>query len=67
MYQLLSDDNHYTLPVPMMNIINGGMHADNNLDIQEFMITPIGASNISDAVRYGSEIFHSLKSRLKSK
>ncbi|PPR45391.1 MAG: Enolase [Alphaproteobacteria bacterium MarineAlpha5_Bin8] len=67
MYQLLSDDNHYTLPVPMMNIINGGMHADNNLDIQEFMITPIGASNFSDAVRYGSEIFHSLKSKLKSK
>ncbi len=50
------------LPVPMMNVINGGAHADNNLDIQEFMIMPVGAPSISEAIRYGSEIFHALKS-----
>jgi len=54
-----------TLPVPMMNIINGGEHADNPIDIQEFMIMPVGAASISDAVRMGSEVFHSLKSALK--
>ena len=67
MYKFLSKDINYTLPVPMMNIINGGAHADNNIDIQEFMIAPIGAPNFSEAVRYGSEIFHSLKLNLKSK
>ena len=56
-----------TLPVPMMNIINGGSHADNDVDIQEFMIAPIGAKNFSESLRWGSEIFHSLKSLLKSK
>jgi enolase len=56
-----------TLPVPMMNIINGGSHADNNVDIQEFMIMPVGASSIAEAVRMGSEIFHNLKSVLKGK
>ena len=56
-----------TLPVPMMNIVNGGSHADNNVDIQEFMIAPIGAHKFSEALRWGSEIFHSLKSLLKSK
>ena len=54
-----------TLPVPMMNIINGGEHADNPIDIQEFMIMPVGAASITDAVRMGSEVFHSLKSALK--
>ncbi|WP_196137868.1 phosphopyruvate hydratase [Aliikangiella sp. G2MR2-5] len=56
-----------TLPVPMMNIINGGEHADNNIDIQEFMILPVGAPTFSEALRYGAEIFHALKSVLKAK
>ena len=55
-----------TLPVPMMNIINGGEHADNPIDIQEFMVMPVGASNIADAVRIGSEIFHTLRGELKA-
>jgi len=55
------------MPVPMMNIINGGAHADNSVDIQEFMILPVGAPNFSEALRYGAEIFHSLKSVLRSK
>lgn len=55
-----------TMPVPMMNILNGGEHADNTVDIQEFMIEPVGFSNFSDALRAGTEIFHSLKSVLKS-
>ena len=54
-----------TLPVPMMNIINGGEHADNNIDIQEFMIQPTGASSFAEALRYGAEVFHALKSVLK--
>ena len=54
------------MPVPMMNIINGGAHADNSVDIQEFMILPVGAPNFAEALRYGAEIFHSLKSVLKS-
>ena len=57
----------FFLPVPMMNIINGGSHADNNVDIQEFMIAPVGATSFSESLRYGCEIFHSLKSILKSK
>ncbi len=56
-----------TLPVPMMNIINGGVHADNNVDIQEFMIIPVGAPNFAEALRYGTEIFHALKSVLLEK
>lgn len=56
-----------TLPIPMMNIINGGSHADNNVDIQEFMIVPVGAKNITEAVRIGAEIFHTLKKLLKSR
>ena len=67
LYAFLSGSNTMTLPVPMMNIINGGSHADNDVDIQEFMIAPIGAAKFSDALRWGSEIFHSLKSILKSK
>ncbi|MGI9232544.1 MAG: phosphopyruvate hydratase [Woeseiaceae bacterium] len=55
-----------TMPVPMMNIINGGAHADNSVDIQEFMILPVGAPNFREALRYGAEIFHSLKSVLRS-
>lgn len=54
-----------TLPVPMMNIINGGEHADNNVDIQEFMVLPVGAPSFSEALRYGAEVFHCLKSVLK--
>jgi enolase len=55
-----------TMPVPMMNIINGGAHADNSVDIQEFMILPVGAGNFSEALRYGVEVFHALKSVLKN-
>ena len=54
-----------TMPVPMMNIINGGAHADNSVDIQEFMILPVGAPNFTEALRYGAEIFHALKSVLQ--
>lgn len=64
---LQDDDSAYSLPVPMMNIINGGEHADNNVDIQEFMIQPIGAPTIAEALRYGAEIFHALKSVLKKR
>jgi enolase len=55
------------MPVPMMNIINGGSHADNSVDLQEFMIMPVGAANISEAVRYGAEVFHELKKVLNSR
>lgn len=58
--------DNMTLPVPMMNIINGGEHADNNVDIQEFMVQPVGAPTFAEALRYGAEIFHSLKSVLKA-
>ena len=54
-----------TMPVPMMNIINGGAHADNSVDIQEFMILPVGAPNFAEALRYGTEIFHALKAVLR--
>jgi enolase len=64
LYEYLSTGDKYTLPVPMMNIINGGEHADNSVDMQEFMILPVGAGNISEAIRYGTEVFHSLKSVL---
>ena len=66
-YSYLSDDTDYSLPVPMMNIVNGGSHADNSVDIQEFMIAPLGAPSFSEAVRYGSEVFHALKSLLRNK
>ena len=65
LYKFLSRDSDYILPVPMINIINGGSHADNNVDIQEFMIAPVGAQSFSEAIRYGCEIFYSLKSKLK--
>ena len=66
LYKQLSqtDSSDFVMPVPMMNIINGGEHADNSVDIQEFMIVPAGASSLTEAVRYGAEIFHSLKSVL---
>ncbi len=67
LYQYLGGVNAKTLPVPMMNIINGGAHADNNVDLQEFMIMPAGAPAFSEALRMGTEVFHSLKSVLKSK
>ena len=64
---LQDDDQAYSLPVPMMNIINGGAHADNNVDIQEFMIQPVGAPTIAEAIRCGAEVFHALKSVLKKR
>ena len=57
----------YSLPLPMMNIINGGEHADNNVDIQEFMVQPVGAKSFKEALRMGAEIFHALKKVLSSK
>ena len=65
LYRYLGGPNAHVLPVPMMNIINGGAHADNPIDFQEFMILPIGAPSLREAVRWGSEIFHTLKKRLK--
>lgn len=67
LYQYLGGFNSKQLPVPMMNIVNGGEHADNNVDIQEFMVMPVGAPNFREALRMGTEIFHSLKSVLKEK
>jgi enolase len=67
LYKYLGGPNGRTLPVPMMNIINGGAHADNNVDFQEFMIVPVGAPNFSEALRMGTEVFHALKSVLKKK
>lgn len=67
LYKFLGGTNAKILPVPLMNIINGGAHADNNLDVQEFMILPIGAPTFSEALRMATEIFHNLKSILKSK
>jgi len=61
LYRYLGGEGPFLLPVPMMNIINGGVHADNNLDIQEFMILPVGAPTFADALRYGAEVFHHLK------
>jgi enolase len=67
LYRYIGGANARELPVPMMNIINGGSHADNGLDIQEFMIMPVGASRFSEALRMGTEIFHHLKALLKAK
>ena len=67
LYQYLGGTNAKELPVPMMNIINGGEHADNNVDIQEFMIMPAGAESFEEALRMGAEIFHALKKVLKDK
>ncbi len=65
LWQYLAQGRDVTLPVPMMNIINGGAHADNNVDFQEFMVLPVGFASFSEALRAGTEIFHSLKSVLK--
>lgn len=65
LFRYLGGVNAHMLPIPMMNIINGGAHADNQIDIQEFMVMPVSASSISDAVRMGAEVFHALKTSLK--
>ena len=67
LYSYIGNSDDFIIPVPMMNIINGGEHADNNLDIQEFMIMPVGADCFRDALRIGAEVFHSLKKILSSK
>jgi len=67
LYRYLGGINAVTLPVPMMNVLNGGAHADNNVDFQEFMIAPVGASSFTEAIRMGAEVFHSLKAVLKGK
>ena len=67
LYRYLGGPNSRTLPVPMMNIINGGAHADNNVDFQEFMVVPVGAATFTEALRTGTEIFHTLKKILKGK
>src|SRR5205807_2715205 len=63
--QYSSDKSANLLPVPMMNILNGGAHADNSVDFQEFMVMPVGAPNFSEALRWGVEVFHALKAALK--
>lgn len=67
LYRYVGGTNARTLPVPMMNILNGGAHADNKIDFQEFMIMPVGATSFSEGLRWGTEIFHALKSTLKKK
>jgi enolase len=67
LYRYVGGPNAHVLPVPMMNIINGGAHADSSVDVQEFMIAPIGAESFREALRYGAEIYHNLKSVLKSR
>src|SRR5687767_12264289 len=67
LYRYVGGPNAYLLPVPMMNILNGGAHADSNVDVQEFMIAPIGAPTFAEAVRTGAEVYHALKSVLKQK
>jgi enolase len=67
LWKHLAGDNEVQLPVPMMNIINGGAHADNNVDLQEFMVLPVGLGSFSEALRAGTEVFHALKSVLKGK
>ncbi|MBT8386816.1 MAG: phosphopyruvate hydratase, partial [Ignavibacteria bacterium] len=67
LYRYIGGTNARVLPVPMMNILNGGSHADNNVDFQEFMIMPVGAPNFAEALRMGAETFHALKSVLKGK
>lgn len=67
LFRYLNPQGDFKLPVPMMNIINGGAHADNNVDVQEFMIVPVGAPSMSEAIRYGCEVFHALKQVLSDK
>ncbi|MBX4336209.1 phosphopyruvate hydratase [Bartonella raoultii] len=66
LYRYIGGVHTHILPTPMMNIINGGIHADNSIDFQEFMIIPVGASTVKEAIRYGAEVFHMLKKRLKN-
>ena len=65
LFRYLGGTNAKTLPVPMMNILNGGAHADNKIDFQEFMVMPVGATSFSEGLRWGVEIFHALKTVLK--
>jgi enolase len=67
LYKSVGGDDAVTMPVPMMNVMNGGVHADNNIDLQEFMIMPVGASSFSQALQWGVETYHTLKSLLKAK
>ena len=67
LYSYIGGVSAHVLPVPMMNIINGGEHADNPIDIQEFMVMPIGADSLTEAVRWGAEVFHTLKKKLHEK
>ena len=67
LYRSFNYSNSYAMPVPMMNIINGGEHANNSVDIQEFMIIPAGAPSFKEALRYGTEVFHQLKTVLDNK
>jgi enolase len=67
LYRYLGGSNAHVLPVPMMNILNGGKHADNNVDLQEFMIVPVGFDSFSEALRCGIEVFHNLKKVLRAK
>ena len=67
LFKQINPNGPYCLPVPMMNIINGGAHADNSVDVQEFMILPVGAKSFSEALRYGTEIFHTLRGVLKKR
>src|SRR5918911_1030136 len=67
LYRYLGGPNSRTLPVPLMNILNGGAHADNNVDFQELMVVPVGATSFGEALRMGAEVFHALKSVLKKK
>src|ERR671920_192665 len=67
LFRYVGGPNAHVLPVPMMNIINGGAHADTSVDVQEFMIAPVGADSFKEALRWGAEVYHALKSVLKSK
>src|SRR5690606_19975860 len=67
LFRYVGGTNARTLPIPMMNILNGGAHADNKIDFQEFMIMPVGASSFSEGLRWGVEVFHALKAVLKKK
>ena len=67
LFRYVGGPNAHVLPVPMMNILNGGAHADTNVDIQEFMIAPIGAETFRESLRWGAEIYHALKAVLKKR
>src|SRR5687767_15509913 len=67
LFRYVGGPNAHVLPVPMLNILNGGAHADTNVDVQEFMIAPIGAPSFADALRWGAEVYHALKAVLKSR